>query len=658
MSPARSLIVLGCILLTCVVDGQRPEPAAGPAPEAARSAAARAARSPRNANYQIDARLDHARRTISGRQTIRWRNITTQPAPELQFHLYWNGWRNADSTWMRERRLATTLRNRDDAWGAMDVTSLRVRDAAGATTDVTSAARFIAPDDGNGSDRTVLAVTLPAAVAPNDGIEVEVVWTAKVPRPFARTGYIDDYYFIGQWFPKLGVLADDGWNAHQFHSATEFFSDFGVYDVSLTLPAGFVVGASGRAAARTSNADGTVTHRYRAEDVHDFAWTASPRFIESRQVFQHPLLPRVEMRLLLQPEHRGQEARHFAATAATLRYYGEWFGAYPYDAITVVDPAYQSGSGGMEYPTLITAGARWLAPAAVTVPEAVTIHEAGHQFWYGLVASNEFEDAWMDEGINTFSTARVIEAMRQPNQLALRYFGGFIPWVFDDIHLSRATDGNRLPGYRDAAESDAPSTPTFRYWPGSAGLISYNKTALWMHTLERHLGWPVLQQILATYFERWTFRHPRPADFFAIASEVSGQDLSWFFDQVYRSSNVFDYGVQTLVSETAGDRYRTTVVARRFGEATFPVDVVTTLENGEQIRERWDGLERRASYVYDRPSRALRVEVDPQRVLLLDVDITNNSRTLKPRAGEAATKWSLKWMVWMQDLLLTYGLLG
>ena len=135
-----------------------------------------------------------------------------------------------------------------------------------------------------------------------------------------------------------------------------------------------------------------------------------------------------------------------------LKYYGEWFGPYPYGHITIIDPAYQSGAGGMEYPTLFTAGTRWLAPARVTTPEGVTVHEAGHQFWYGMVANNEFEDAWMDEGFNTYSTARAIAQVYDPNYLALRYFGGFVPWVFKDIALSREIDGNRLPGYRRDAE--------------------------------------------------------------------------------------------------------------------------------------------------------------------------------------------------------------
>jgi hypothetical protein len=280
----------------------------------------------------------------------------------------------------------------------------------------------------------------------------------------------------------------------------------------------------------------------------------------------------------------------------------------------------------------------------------VTIHEAGHQWWYGIVGSNEFEHAWMDEGLNTFSTARVIEQAFEPNYLAQRYFGGFVPWVFRDIRLSRI-DNDRLTGYRVNAEADAPSTPTFRYWPGTATYVSYNKTALWLHTLERHLGWPVLQRILSTYFDRWKFRHPRPEDFFAVVNEVSGRDMTWFFDQVYRSSNEFDYGVQELVSANG----RTSVVIRRYGEATFPVSVLTTFADGGQVREQWDGLDRRVIYTYERPASAVAAQVDPERVLLLDVDYTNNTRTLRPRAAEAGLKWSLRWMTWLQELMLTYA---
>ena len=139
--------------------------------------------------------------------------------------------------------------------------------------------RFIAPDDGNEDDRTVMAVTLPEPLGPGETITLDIAFTAKIPRPFARTGAIGNYFFIAQWFPKIGVLDAAGrWNCHQFHVGTEFFADFGVYDVRMTVPRGWPLAATGRERERTDNADGTTTHRYYQEDVHDFAWTTSPDF--------------------------------------------------------------------------------------------------------------------------------------------------------------------------------------------------------------------------------------------------------------------------------------------------------------------------------------------------------------------------------------------
>jgi hypothetical protein len=631
------------------------QPAAGQQAMPAQSAAL----SPRNASYRMSARLDPGTRTITGEGTITWRNISAGPATSLQFHLYYNAWRNPQSSWMRERILAgnTALAERPaEDRGSIDLTAMRVI-RGGTAADVGSRLRFIAPDDGNGEDRTVVEAPLDSPVPPGETIEIQMAWTSRVPRTYARTGAIGDFYFVAQWFPKLGVLEDTGWNCHQFHAATEFFSDFGTYDVNLDIPAGWIVGATGREIERRDDVSGRTRYRFYQEDVHDFAWTTSPDYIERRARFEHPSLPAVDMRLLLQPEHEGQAERHFEATRAALRYYGEWYGAYPYGHITVIDPAWQSGAGGMEYPTLFTSGTRWIAPPRTLQPESVTVHEAGHQFWYGIVATNEFEHAWLDEGLNTYSTARVLEQQFYPHYYSKRYFGEFIPWVFDHLAMTRATDGNRMPAYRVVAENDDQSTPTWRYWPGSASAITYNKTALWLHTLERMVGWDTLQRILSTYFSRYAFKHPKPADFFAVTNEVSGQDLTWFFDQVHRSSNVFDYGVDAFRSERAEDEqtFHTTVVVRRLGGGTFPVPVRVRFENGDEQRWQWDGRDRWKAFEIDKGSRAVSVEVDPERVLLLDVNATNNSARLEPNGPAAAHKWSLVWLIWLQDHLLTYG---
>ena len=657
------------------VPSQPPAPA--PAPVAA-PPAAETPQSPRNANYRIAAALEPGSRTITGDAVITWRNAAATAAPTLQFHLYYNAWRNTQSSWMRERILAgnTDLARRPESdWGWIDLTALRLV-RAGTETDLFPALRFIAPDDGNRQDRTVVEAPLDAPVASGETVEIRVAWRSRVPRTFARTGVIGDFFFIAQWFPKLGVFGDGGWNCHQFHAATEFFADFGTYDVRLDVPRGWTLGATGREVERTDNARGDRTvHRYVQADVHDFAWTTSPDLIERRARFEHPTLPAAEIRLLLQPEHAGQAERHFAATRAALKHYGEWYGPYPYGHITVVDPAWQSGAGGMEYPTLITAGTRWLAPAHATQPQSVTVHETGHQFWYGVVATNEFEHAWLDEGLNTYSTARVIEQEFFPDYYAKRYFGGFVPWVFRDLPLTREVEGNRMPAFRAVASHDDQSTPTWRYWPGSASAHSYNKTALWLHTLERMIGWETLQRVLSTYYRRFAFKHPTPADFFAVVNEVSGQDLTWFFDQVHRSSNTFDYALDVFRSAPASDRgffgepgtqaygilqptpgaYRTVVVARRPGEGIFPVDVRVRFADGGEQRWKWDGRDRWKAFEIETMSRALEAEVDPDRILLLDVNRTNNSATLDPAGPAAARKWSLAWLIWLQDHLLTYG---
>lgn len=679
------LAVVAAVLVTSTdVVSQRQAPAAEPAAPAVAPPMAPSP-SPRNANYSIDVELDPASRTVTGRSVVSWRNTSGRPTSALQFHLYWNAWRNTDSTWMRERLRAGRGPGGRDAdspgqrpagdWSFIDVTAIRLLAGAGAPlTDLTASGTFIAPDDGNAADRTVLSVPLPGVVAPGEAVTVELAWTAHVPRTYARTGAVGNYFFIAQWFPKLGVLEDTGWNTHQFHAGTEFYADYGVYDVRITVPRGWVVGATGRQRERHDTPKGTTTHRYVQEDVHDFVWTTSPDYVEKTATFEHPTLPRTRLRLLLQPEHVTQAEQHFAATRAALKYYGEWYGPYPYGHLTIVDPAWQSSAGGMEYPTLFTAGTRWLASANVGAPEGVTIHEAGHQFWYGLVGNNEFEHAWLDEGLNQFSTSRALHEAFTPIYYSGRFFDGFIPWVFRDALITRV-DSDGLAGYRSAAESDVPATPSWRYFTGTGGAITYNKTALWLHTLERHIGWPRLRRGLSLFFSRSQFTHPRPEDLFAALSEGAGRDLTWYFDQVYRSSNTFDYAVSQLTTTAAGPRgwisdggarrfadgsrsqatWRSEVVVQRLGEAVFPVDVLVRFSDGSTAREPWDGRDRWKLFTYDRASAAVSAEVDPNQVLLLDMNRTNNSRTLQPLAPKASRQWAGRWWLWLQDLVITYG---
>ncbi|HEX9733947.1 MAG TPA: M1 family metallopeptidase [Thermoanaerobaculia bacterium] len=667
--------------------------------------------SPRNANYSIDARLEPATRLLTGRQVLSWRNLRETPTGELRFHLYWNAFRNDQSTWLREDRLrgrSDVEDPEDDDWGYLVVDGIRLvdggpaPDAAALPSDLAPdrlvlagaelPARYEAPDDGNPHDRTVLVVDLPRPVGPGETVDVELEWRAKVPRTFARTGVRGEYYFVAHWFPKLGVYEDDGWSCRQFHAATEFYSDYGSYDVRLTLPDRFVVGATGREVERAAHGDGTTTHRYVQDDVHAFTWTASPDYLVREARFEVHGLPPVDLRLLYQGERAHQAERHLDATRAALEHYGKWYGAYPYGHVTIVDPAWGSGAGGMEYPTLFTAGTRISRPFGGGSPEKVTIHEAGHQFWYGIVGNDEFEHAWLDEGLNTFSTARAYEAAYGESRYTKSYLdppgtdlGGFVTVLFGDVRESRAVDGNRWGRFvRNRAATAGPqSDPTYRYFPPRASDLSYAKTSLWLATLERHLGWDALQGILSTFFERWKFRHPRPEDFFAVADEVAGQDLGWFFDQVYGSSVAFDYAVDSVKSSPVflegfvegeagelelrsapkdgdGDEdddarlYRTEVVVRRHGEGVFPLELLLVYADGRESRHAWDGRERWKLFVEEGPAKLDYAALDPERVLLLDLDYSNNSLLRKPRPDFASRKWAAAWMVWLQDFLSAF----
>ncbi|MEE8411125.1 MAG: M1 family aminopeptidase, partial [Acidobacteriota bacterium] len=459
---------------------------------------------------------------------------------------------------------------------------------------------------------------------------------------------------------------------------------YGVYDVTITTPSSYVVGATGREIETVDHGDGTTAHRFRQADVHGFAWTASPDYVEVRDRFEHPDLPAVDIRLLMQPEHEHQTQRHLDATKAALEHYGLWYGAYPYGHVTVIDPAWGSGAGGMEYPTLFTCGTGIDRPFGAGSPEGVTVHEAGHQFWYGIVGNNEFEYAWLDEGLNTYSTIRTMQETYGNSFVVRRYLAppdarGILALAFPEIRNDPWM--GRLNRYRDDASSDVQNTPTFRYHPKTGGSLSYSKTALWLRTLENYLGWETFQPIMAAFFERYAFKHPTPEDFVAVANEVSGRDLNWFFDQVIYDSVAFDYAIDSVSSKPvglkglAGDdgepvyvdpkdddeqedeekRWLTDVVVRRHGGGRFPVQVKMVFENGDESIHEWDGQDRWTIFSEEHGSKLSYVVVDPEGVLALDIHPNNNSRFLEATSKKGAVKWASFWMVWVQDLMSSWA---
>lgn len=684
--------------------------------------------------YKMSAKLDPASKKITGHYTLRWWNHTEDSIPDLYFHLYLNAFKNMDSTFLREASVSQrrellrewTAKPEEAKWGWVDVDKIQIVGGA----DLTSAKSFVHPDDDNAADQTVLRVALPQPIPPRGSIELAVDFTSKLPRALERTGYRGDYVMVVQWFPKIGVYegagdrgrTQGGWNCHQFHAHTEFYADYGVYDVELTVPSNYILGATGFLRSERRNPDGTTTYNYYQEDVHDFAWTASPRFLKLTRTFEwgkevrgdelvawtetlnlpadQVALRDVSVTLLLQPDHRKLADRYFDATFKALKFFGLWYGKYPYDTLTVVDPARNSNTDGMEYPTLFTGGTYFWPGEHSFSPEGVTVHEFGHQFWYGLVGNNEFEEAWLDEGLTTYSTGEVLEAAYGLGCGYVHVLGMPIqawPWLevrapkfpFAGVRgipvgpYSSCADIPERTGrrweYLKHARDDELVRNGWQYLSGpSYSVNSYNRPALALWTLKSYLGTEIMARVMRTYHQRWRYRHPTARDFIAVVNEVSGQRMDWFFQQFFFSSNVVDYAVADIQIEplegklgiydedgkkapflekaaveafekSASKRYRSTVLVRRLGEAVAPVDVVIRFENGEIIREQWDGQYRWVKYVYEKPSKAKSAEVDPGRKLVLDANFTNNSRLAK-EDNRAAAKWYVRWIFWLENL--------
>ena len=368
------------------------------------------------ASYQISCRLDAEKKVVEGTELLTWTNTTSKPAATLQFHLYLNAFRNKLSTFWREAGGEHRGNRLPESWGSIEVTRMTLADGS----DLLPAMTYISPDDGNPHDRTVAEVQLPRAVAPGETISLSIDFRSRLPRVSTRTGWKGDFFLVAQWFPKIGVLEEDGWNCHQFHSASEFFADFGDYDVSIEVPARYrgKVGATGRRVEERDVQGDRVLYRFKQESVHDFAWTADPGYLVGLDHYREPGVADVQITLLLQPEHEHLAARYFKATRTAISGYGRVLGPYPYPTLTVVDPPWGARGAGRngvphaDHRRELPDRARERAAARRASPST----SSGHQYFYGMLASNEFEEPWLDEGFNQYMEARVVGAAYGPDQ--------------------------------------------------------------------------------------------------------------------------------------------------------------------------------------------------------------------------------------------------
>ena len=656
--------------------------------------------SDRVVQYQIAAKLDPVKHTIDGQQKLTWRNRSQREVRSVYMHLYLNAFEGSYSTFYTEKRqwnlgFRSEVEAVDGGWGHIE---LRQVTQSGAEVPW----RFVHPDGGPETDHTVVRLDLPTPVAAGASTTLDISFHDQLPRVVARTGYFGSFHLVGQWFPKIAVLELPGergatterWNAHEMHMHSEFYADYGSYDVSLTVPKGYTVGATGEEQGAPQEKDGMVTHRYVQADVHDFAWTADNRTAKVLEgETNEPGVPKVKIKVLSPPEYAHTAAAVMKATKDSIAYFSKTLGPYPYRTTTAVIPPFNAAeAGGMEYPTFFTVDAnKHLDPGTMSEYglDFVTIHEFGHDYFYGILGSNEFEEPMLDEGLNQYWDSRMLSQRGQDMHLANRLTKAMGLGVKAESFAI-----NRL----FAAVAD-PFDPTGQNsWDrSSSGGFSnvYSRTATLMRDLEARLTTPVIERAFKQYYETWKFRHPSIADLRESLAQSSGQRAiveKAFAQNVYQVSKIDDrvakftskqeepqpatrevngkWVEQTqdqLDKQIDAERerwkkshpkakpgfgpypWRTVVMLKRYG-ASVPQTVVVKFADGSQEKVLWDNDEKWQRLVWLKPSRAVSVELDPERRHYLDANKLDDSRTIKANY-QPARRWSSEASVLAQALI-------
>jgi len=646
--------------------------------------------SDRVVNYQIEATLDPVKHTIDGKQKLTWRNRSDRPVRSVYLHLYLNAFRDGNSTFFTEmRNTGHSIRSdeepKDGDWGYIDLRSV-------AQNGAPVPWKFVQPDGGPAADQTVVRLDLPQPVAAGASTTLDISFFDQLPRVVARSGYFGTFHLVAQWFPKIGVLELPGergattvrWNAHEYHAESEYYADFGNYDVKLTAPKEYTVGATGELQGAPAEKDGKLTHHFVQGDVHDFAWTADKRTARPLvDTWTGPGSPQVKITVLYPPEYESNAAPALKATKDSLTYFSNTLGPYPYKTVTVVIPPHNaSEAGGMEYPTFFTADSYDnLQPETISADllDFVTIHEFGHGYFYGILASNEFEEPMLDEGLNEYWDQRMSrDAGRQlhatnPRLKAL----GFAP-RFNVFEAERMGSPREEP-------SDPLGENAYSRLQGIGPV--YSRTAVTMHDLEAQLGKEVTERAFKEYYKRWKFRHPSVADLRETLAEVSGQRQlveRVFAQQVYAVTRVDDriggftseevlpqpnYRLSADKAEEQEEKtrkewkkahpdaregsgpfpFRTEVIVRRRG-ADVPQTLVVQFADGSKESVNWSGEQRWQKFEWTRPAKAVSAEIDPERKHLLDVNKLDDSRTLKSD-GSATRRWTADFAAFIQSLI-------
>lgn len=522
-------------------------------------------------NYEMDIHLDADEHQYTGHQTLEYTNNSPDTLHTVYYHLYFNAFHPESMMAERHRHLPDPdrrtvprifeLSSDEQGWHRIH-----------ALTQDGQAVEYEIND-------TVMRVALNRPIAPGETSTFTMKWRAQVPLQTRRSGRdsrgdsID--YTMTQWYPKLAEYDERGWHANPYINR-EYYAPFGSFDVKITLPADYTVGATGtlqnpqeighgydlHASGTWEPADASpdtdsLTWHFRADNVHNFAWSADPDYIHDQVVwgdYTFHLLYKEEVEALWRPLRK--------AMPALTRFFGEKFGAYPYPQMTVA----QGGDGGMEYPmfTVVTGYSRpefdemssWRSVLGTTV------HEYAHMWYYSALGSNEADYAWIDEGFTSYATEEGL------------------------AHLL-----DRAPDHQSAAESEARlqkqglteprSTPADWFQTNTAyGVASYSGGELFVDMLGYVIGDRARDDWFHRIYEQRQGDHPDPYDLELFAEQESRLMLDWYFWQFTKSTRTVDDAIGSLEETSRGDTFEASFTLERKGEAVLPHDVKLTLQDG------------------------------------------------------------------------------
>lgn len=579
---------------------------------------------------ELSAELDMAKHEVRGHTRITFRNTSHKPLATLLFHLYLNAFRDRQSVFMGESE-GQLRGDRFHGEGSIQLETLTVD----GHDVLASAARELQP-----KDFTQLRAILPIPLPPDGTVTIESRFVSRLPPVFARSGYADDFHMVAQWFPKLAKLEPDGtFASFPYHALGEFYADFANYRLQVNTPADVVVGATGTL-IEERKVGARMVRIFDAPAVHDVAFVASTRLQTKRT-----RVGKVELLSLYPPGYELALVEHERILVRGLAHFGERFGPYPYRTLTmVVPPRGADGAAGMEYPMLFVTEGSWLGVPSVPGLSGVfvTAHELAHQWFQGLLASNEDRFPVLDEGLAEWASIDL-----------LRSVWGERASIARGVPMSRF-EVERMAATQQVPPSIASDWPASLYTDGEYGRLIYLRTAIALESIRRSHGKERFDRALSLYARRHLFHHPTPSDLQQAFAEVYGQA---FVDDTFaplifggKSCAVHLARVRSVRKEGV---HLTYVRARRTGEVALPTWIAGYAADGRELtRMRFPAELSRIDATLRTKEAIARVAIDPDRALLIDPNTRDQVRSLHPASGPG---WPMRLTPWIQALLAAVG---